>query len=227
MKKKMKSWSFVGSIVMVVLISMTAMGCYKGTPISLVNTNASATGGALASAPDGNLSEQRIVTFSVTGKGLAPETAISPGQGRLMAERAAISDGYRQLVEKIRGVYIDAFSQTTNGIVDYDIIRTKTQSWIRGVEIIAIKESGYGIMTADMQLRIYFTQNDMIWWPTGLGNDVIPGPSKKVKHYIARPSILERAISSAEAAVEGMMNIFIPDYGNCSTYPWCGDYYYY
>ncbi|SLM32986.1 conserved hypothetical protein [Desulfamplus magnetovallimortis] len=192
-------------LIPILLVFLTS-GCIYPALRGAGASNATATGGALDSAQDGNLSQERIVTFTVTGKGLMPETAINTGQGRLMAERAAINDGYRQLVEKIRGVYIDAFSQTTNGIVDYDVIRTKTQSWLRGVEIIAIKESGYGIFNADMQLRIYFTQNDMIWWPTGLGSHIVPAPTKPVKYYFARPSIL---------------NMF-----RCESYPWCGEYYY-
>ncbi len=48
---------------------------------------------------------QKVVTFEVTGKGLEPEKALTRGEAILMSERAAISDGYRQLVEKIRGVY--------------------------------------------------------------------------------------------------------------------------
>jgi len=49
---------------------------------------------------------EKVVTFNVIGKGLEPENAMTKGEARLMAERAAIADGYRQFVEKIRGVYV-------------------------------------------------------------------------------------------------------------------------
>lgn len=205
MKKKTRACFSPFTLITTLLVLFTAGGCIYRPYHHAPATNASATGGALSSSPAGNPSEDRIVTFRVTGKGLTPETAINIGQGRLMGERAAINDGYRQLVEKIRGVYIDAFSQTTNGIVDYDIIRTKTQSWLRGVEVISVKEEGHGIFSADMQLRIYFTRNDMIWWPTGLGSNVVPAPSKS--YYLARPSLLGSS--------------------HCRSYPWCGNYYYY
>ena len=212
------------ALLFMILVTLAISGCgYSKSPIIPKTNNISSTGGALG----GDSAEERIVTFTVTGKGLVPETAINIGQGRLMAERAAINDGYRKLVEKIRGVYINAFSQTTNGIVDYDVIRTQTQSWLRGVEIISIKESGYGIFNADMQLRLYFTQNDMIWWPTGLGNNVIPAPSKEIKQYLARPSFLSRSLMSASAAVKNAIGVFVPGYGQCDSYPWCGEYYYY
>lgn len=169
-------------------------------------SNVSATGGTVEFSETDNTSKQRIVTFDVVGKGLVPETAISTGQGRLMAERAAINDGYRQLVEKIRGVYVDAYSQTTNGIIDYDVIRTKTQSWLRGVQVVEVKEEGYGIFNAKLQLRIYFTETDMIWWPSGLGNAVMPASPHR-RSYLAR--------------------VFTNDSTRCESYPWCGNYYYY
>lgn len=169
-------------------------------------SNVSSTGGTVEFSENDSTSQQRIVTFEVTGKGLIPETAINTGQGRLMAERAAINDGYRQLVEKIRGVYVDAYSQTTNGIIDYDVIRTKTQSWLRGVQVLEVKEAGYSIFNAKLQLRIYFTETDMIWWPAGIGNAIVPGsPSRR--SYLAR--------------------LFTSDTSKCESYPWCGNNYYY
>lgn len=180
-------------------------GCLY-TPRTAPVSNAIATGSAL-SPQGGTPSQDRIVTFTVIGKGLIPETAINTGQGKLLAERAAISDGYRQLVEKIKGVYVDAYSQTSNGFIDYDVIRTKTQSWLRGVEIAGIEESAHGIFEATMKLRIYFSRNDMIWWPEGLGSNVVPAPARPVRYFTAMPSISGTVY--------------------CETYPWCGNYYYY
>ncbi len=115
---------------------------------------------------------QKVVKFEVIGKGLDPETALTRGEAVLMAERAAISDGYRQLVEKIRGVYVEAYTKSGNATVDYDLINTRTQSWLRGVKIVQITRGEYGITQARMQLSIYFAKQDMIWWPMGLGNNV-------------------------------------------------------
>ncbi len=114
---------------------------------------------------------QKAVTFTVIGKGLEPEHALTKGEAVLMAERAAVSDGYRQLVEKIRGVYVDAYTKSGNGSVDYDLINTQTQSWLRGVKIMQITQGEYGITQARMQLRIYFSKRDMVWWPIGLGEN--------------------------------------------------------
>ncbi|MBF0235906.1 MAG: LPP20 family lipoprotein [Desulfamplus sp.] len=206
MKKKMilpKSTMLFSAVILIIISSLT--GCYYVSRQPATPSNLSSTGGTVEFSENDNTSQQRVVTFDVVGKGLVPETAINTGQGRLMAERAAINDGYRQLVEKIRGVYVDAYSQTTNGIIDYDVIRTKTQSWLRGVQVVEVKEEGYGIFNAKLQLRIYFTESDMIWWPSGIGNGVVPSSPRK--SFLAR--------------------VFSGDSSRCDSYPWCGNYYYY
>ena len=118
--------------------------------------------------------KQKIVTFYVTGKGLEPENALTKGEAVLMAERAAVADGYRKLVEKLRGVYVDAFMQAGRGTVDHELIRTHTQSWLRGTEVVEITEGRHGITNVRMRLRINFSKKGMIWWPAGIDDDVEP-----------------------------------------------------
>ena len=115
--------------------------------------------------------KSRVVTFDVIGKGVEPELSLSKGQAVLMAERAAVADGYRQFVEKIRGVYIDAYMKAGYGAVNWDALKTSTQSWLRGVEIIEVRQGPFGIVEAHMQLRVNFIKNDMIWWPFGANNN--------------------------------------------------------
>ena len=117
---------------------------------------------------------QKVVTFDVVGKGLEPENALSKGEAILMAERAAVADGYRQLVEKISGVYVDAYSKAGFGAVSRELITTRAQSWLRGVDIVEIRRGKHGIVEAHMQLGIYFSQKNMVWWPTGLGPGLRP-----------------------------------------------------
>jgi len=119
-----------------------------------------------------NAKDNRIVTFTVKGKGVEPEAAITKGQARLMAERSAVADGYRQFVEKLSGVYVEAFSKSGYGTIDQDYLNTSTRSILRGVEIKEITHGEYGIAQAVMQLRINFTRRGMIWWPQDMGNNL-------------------------------------------------------
>ncbi|MCP3876311.1 MAG: hypothetical protein GY699_24620 [Desulfobacteraceae bacterium] len=130
--------------------------------------------GKVLGPPGGEVDDHKVVTFFVIGKGLEPENALTKGEAVLMAERAAVADGYRQLVEKVRGVYVDAFMRAGRGTVDYDTIQVHTQSWLRGTEVMEVNEGEYGITNVRMRLRINFARDGMVWWPVGIGRDVKP-----------------------------------------------------
>ncbi|MCP4021695.1 MAG: hypothetical protein GY729_07625 [Desulfobacteraceae bacterium] len=159
----MIKWTFFMGLLFGIISIMT--GCVTA------NSSMSNPGNVLGTAQSG-ADIQRIVTLTVIGKGIEPEASVTKGQAKLMAERAAVADGYRQFVEKIRGVYVDAYMKAGYGSVDMDTITLSTRSWLRGVEVIEIKQGAYGITEAHMQLRINFTRKGMIWWPGELGRDV-------------------------------------------------------
>ena len=98
---------------------------------------------------------QNYATFHVVGKGIEPERATTRAQAILMAERAAIVDGYRQLTEKIHGVYVDSQSYVSNGSLNYSIMQNETQAWLRGARIVKINHRGDGITEAEMTLSLY------------------------------------------------------------------------
>jgi len=145
--------------------------CFLGLSGCYTHTHYTHPGTVLGSAP-GTVDANKIITFNVIGKGVEPEASLTKGQAVIMAERAAIADGYRQFVEKIKGVYVDAYMKAGYGSVDWEAVNTSTRSWLRGVELIAVKHGVYGIAEAHMQLRVNFINNNMIWWPAGLGDKI-------------------------------------------------------
>lgn len=150
------------------LLVLSFYGCSTTSSSSVSNP-----GGVLGS-PGGSADNHKVVSFYVTGKGLEPENALTRGEAVLMAERAAVADGYRQLVEKVRGVYVDAFMKAGRGTVNHDVIQVHTQSWLRGTEVMEITRGEYGITNARMRLRINFSKDGMVWWPVGIGENVKP-----------------------------------------------------
>ena len=66
-----------------------------------------------------------------TGSGIAPQTG-SQAQKRLMAERAAQADAYRQLAETVYGVQVDAETTVRDFVVASDLIRTRVDGVIKG-----------------------------------------------------------------------------------------------
>ncbi|MCG8615194.1 MAG: hypothetical protein MI802_03170 [Desulfobacterales bacterium] len=156
----------LGSLSILILLVFTVYGCNY-------STKSSATGGVVSPAPS-QLDLERVVTFRVFGKGVEPEAALTKGQARLMAEKAAIADGYRQFAEKLSGVYVDAYMSSGYGKVDEDWLKTSVRTMLRGVDIKEITHDEYGIARAAMELRVNFTKYGMVWWPEGLGKDVTP-----------------------------------------------------
>ena len=117
-----------------------------------------------------NPKPDKVVTLYVIGKGLEPENALTRGQAVIMAERAAVADGHRQLAEKVKGIYVDAYMKAGNGVADYNTIQLHTQAWLRGSEIVELKQGEYNITEARMRLRINFSKKGMVWWPIGINN---------------------------------------------------------
>lgn len=137
-----------------IFVIITVSSCYH-TPVSTYPP-ASKNARDLKGLYSGTVDRNGIITLSVIGKGIAPESAISKGQALLLAERAAINDGYRRLAEKIMGVYIEAYSTMGTQSIDFDIIQTETHTSLRGAEILKVQEARYGIVEAYMQAKIYF-----------------------------------------------------------------------
>jgi len=187
------------SFVCIILLSCFSCAYYPAEPVT-------GTGSVIAPSEEGE--PDRIVVFEVVGKGIEPERATTKGQAILMAERSAIMDGYRLLTEKLRGTLIDIYSKRDNGEVNIDKITAQAQSYLRGVDIKEITKGEHGIYSAHMEVRVFCTLNNLIWWPTGLSAKALPvGLNKRYPIYYAREFTIDRT-------------------DRCITYPWCGEYYY-
>ncbi len=85
----------------------------------------------------------------VTGTGVPPATARTPVQGRMLARRAAIVDGYRLLAETISGVAVTGESNVAMLEVTSDIVKTKVSAVVRGARVVSEREipgGGYEVV---------------------------------------------------------------------------------
>ncbi len=86
-------------LVILVLGLWVSISFFSGCNSTGFSSTAAGPGKVLG-PPGGAADTYKVVTFYVLGKGLEPENAITKGEAVIMAERAAVADGYRQLVEK-------------------------------------------------------------------------------------------------------------------------------
>ena len=89
------------------------------------------------------------------GFGVAPAQYASMAQARIMARRAAIVDGYRNLAEAVKGVQVDAESTLLNFQLADDMVRTRVSALIQGARVISEKQTADGGYEVVMVLNLY------------------------------------------------------------------------
>jgi hypothetical protein len=94
----------------------------------------------------------------VTGTG-APPASGSEAQKRLMARRAAIADGYRQLAEIINGVQVDSETTVRNMVTEQDEIRLKVSALVRAAVPGQTRTQPDGGVEVDMVMPLFGAQS--------------------------------------------------------------------
>lgn len=95
-------------------------------------------------------------SITVTGSGAAPNKAdMSAGQKRLLAQRAATADAYRQLAELINGVNVDSETIVKDFVTESDIIRTRVSALIKGAVPGKPKYMSDGTVEVEVTLGLY------------------------------------------------------------------------
>lgn len=91
------------------------------------------------------------IRINVIGQGVAPTTTISPAQAYALAKRAAISDAYRLLAEKVKGVRVEGQDLIQNMMVKRSTVKTYVDARIRDAQLVEtnFKE---GLCEVEMEL---------------------------------------------------------------------------
>ncbi len=93
--------------------------------------------------------------LTVTGAG-ASKGGGNPGQQRLLAQRAAIVDGYRQLAESVNGVQVYSETTVNNYVVSNDVIKLQVKAVVRGAKIQGpTRYLSDGTVEVDVSLPIF------------------------------------------------------------------------
>lgn len=93
-------------------------------------------------------------SLTVTGSGAAARG--NAGQARLMAQRAAISDAYRQLAEAVNGVQVMAETTVKDFVTESDTIRLSVSAVIKGARQTGpTRYLSDGTVEVDVSMPIY------------------------------------------------------------------------
>lgn len=116
----------------------------------------------------------------VMGFGATPQGA-STAQGRLLAQRAAQADAYRNAMEILEGVRLQSETTVVDFLVTSDIIRTKVEGFVRGAQIV---KRDYDTMTKIAQLEMIL--------PLAGGRDLYPILIEEVKRTTPSYPVIPR-----------------------------------
>ena len=143
----------------------------------------------------------------VTGSGVAPANARTPAQARMLARRAAIVDGYRQMAESAQGVKVDSETTVQNMMLVNDEVKTKVRACIQGARIIseqALPDGGYEV-----------TMEVSVFGVSGLAQAVMPKPAVQESFPAPAPDVIPSV--PADSMVGGTtVGLALPAQGNSS-----------
>jgi len=91
---------------------------------------------------------------TAVGIGAPPSQPANPAQTRAMAERAAQVVAYRNLLEAVKGVRVDASTTVENFIVTSDVIKTQVNGIIQGAMIMDKKYMSDGSVEVSVGMRL-------------------------------------------------------------------------
>jgi len=92
------------------------------------------------------------IKITAKGGGVPPPTAINQAQARLMAERAAKLDAYRNLLEQAYGVIIHSNTSVRDFVTQSDTIRARVEAYIKGAKVIDTRYLSDGSVEVEMEL---------------------------------------------------------------------------
>jgi hypothetical protein len=94
------------------------------------------------------------VTLRAKGAGAPPARAANAAQARLMAERAAKVDGYRNLLEQAYGLQVTGSTTVRDFVTQSDTVRTQLDAFIRGAKVSDTRVLDDGSVETEMEVSL-------------------------------------------------------------------------
>ena len=98
--------------------------------------------------------EWQPVTIRAIGQGAPPSNPVNAAQARIMTERAAKLDAYRNLLEQAYGVNISGRSYVRDFILKNDSIKARVDAYVRGAKVLHTVYHDDGGVEVDMEVTL-------------------------------------------------------------------------
>lgn len=100
-------------------------------------------------------------TLIAKGYGSPPKHTKDSRRAKIMARRAAIMDGYRQLAEQTQGINITAETTVESQIVSGDIVKSKVDAVLKGATILSEEYDKYNCCKVTMSVPIFGVEDSI------------------------------------------------------------------
>jgi len=100
----------------------------------------------------GPKAEWSPIKLTAKGGGAPPAKAVNQAQARLMTERAAKLDAYRNLLEEAYGVAIQSNTSVRDFITQSDTIRARVEAYIKGAKVVDTRYLDDGGVEVEMEI---------------------------------------------------------------------------
>ena len=98
------------------------------------------------------LKKDKKLKITVVGQGVAPcNGGCSPSQSYALAKRAAITDAYRLIAEKVKGVYVEGEDLIKNMMVQRSTVKTSVSATVRNATVVETTMKD-GLCEVEMQV---------------------------------------------------------------------------
>jgi hypothetical protein len=141
----------------------------------------------------------------VKGMGAPPENAVNDAQKKLLARRAAQADGYRILLEVIKGVRVESETTVEKFIVTNDTIRANVEGLVKGAQTVntEYQPDGSAVVTLGIPLNGEAGLSPIIL-PVVLEASYVTPPMPPPSSVVAQPPEENLAIREMQLEIEAL-----------------------
>jgi len=222
----MKKWMLTMGIVAVVMLFAGAGFCQKSGDgkVTLTEWNKIIESKVAEQSGDKGIINYEDGYVEATGVGAPPERYMGKPNARPMALRAAQVDAYRNLLEIVQGVRIDANTVVKDFMTESDVIRASVEGLVKGSKVMNKEYLSDGTVEVTVRMNLSGRLSQTIM-PKAFDKQpesappppppVVPAPSGDIftglvidaRGLAARPAMSPKVVDENGKEVYGSMNV--------------------